>query len=127
DLQALYAAGTLGDADKVTVAILAAAPTPADAFAAPRTLKGGYIQAAYHAYKRDNFDVAPFLRYEHIDIKQQEDPANGQLQDPNNIERTKTFGVNFWVHPQVVLKADVQRYAIDKSQDRLDLGLGFMF
>ena len=74
-----------------------------------------------------NFDVAPFVRYERIDIKQQEDPANGQLQDPNNIERTKTFGVNFWVHPQVVLKADVQRYAIDKSQDRLDLGLGFMF
>jgi len=127
DLQALYAAGTLGDADKVTAAILAAAPTPADAFAAPRTLKGGYVQAAYHVYKQGGFDVAPFVRYERIDIKQQEDPANGLLQDPNNIERIKTFGVNFWVHPQVVLKADIQRYATDKSQDRFSLGLGFMF
>jgi len=127
DLQGLYAAGTLGDADKVTAAILAAAPTPADAFAAPKTLKGGYVQAAYHVYKRGNFDLAPFVRYERIDIKQQEDPASGQLQDPNNIERIKTFGVNFWVHPQVVLKADVQRYATDKSQDRFNLGLGFMF
>ena len=127
DLQGLYAAGTLGDADKVTAAILAAAPTPADAFAAPKTLKGGYVQAAYHVYKRGNFDLAPFVRYERIDIKQQEDPANGQLQDPNNIERIKTIGVNFWVHPQVVLKADVQRYATDKSQDRFNLGLGFMF
>ncbi|HYQ94224.1 MAG TPA: hypothetical protein VEP70_05270 [Burkholderiales bacterium] len=127
DLQALYAAGTLGDADKVTAAILAAAPTPADAFAAPKTLKGGYVQAAYHVYKQGNFDVAPFVRYERIDIKQQEDPANGLLQDPNNIERIKTFGVNFWVHPQVVLKADIQRYATDKSQDRFSLGLGFMF
>ena len=127
DLQALYAAGTLGDADKVTAAILAAAPTPADAFAAPKTLKGGYVQAAYHLYKQGNFDVAPFVRYERIDIKQQEDPANGLLQDPNNIERIKTFGVNFWVHPQVVLKADIQRYATDKSQDRFSLGLGFMF
>ncbi len=127
DLQALYAAGTLGDAGKVTAAILAAAPTPADAFAAPRTLKGGYVQAAYHVYKLRNFDVAPFVRYERIDIKQQEDPANGLLQDPNNIERIKTFGVNFWVHPQVVLKADIQRYATDKSQDRFSLGLGFMF
>jgi len=27
----------------------------------------------------------------------------------------------------VVLKADVQRYAADKSQDRFELGLGFMF
>jgi hypothetical protein len=127
DLQGLYAAGTLGDADKVTAAILAAAPTPADAFAAPKTLKGGYVQAAYHVYKRGNFDLAPFVRYERIDIKQQEDPANGQLQDPNNIERIKTIGVNFWVHPRVVLKADVQRYATDKSQDRFNLGLGFMF
>ena len=127
DLQGLYAAGALGDADKVTAAILAAAPTPADAFAAPKTLKGGYVQAAYHVYKRGNFDLAPFVRYERIDIKQQEDPANGQLQDPNNIERIKTIGVNFWVHPQVVLKADVQRYAADKSQDRFELGLGFMF
>ncbi len=127
DLQGLYAAGTLGDADKVTAAILAAAPTPADAFAAPKTLRGAYVQAAYHAYKRGNFDLAPFVRYERIDIKQQEDPANGQLQDPNNIERIKTIGVNFWVHPQVVLKADVQRYAADKSQDRFNLGLGFMF
>ena len=128
DLQALYAAGSLGDSDKLNAAILAnATANGTTPFAAPKTIRGGFVQAAYHAYKRGNFDVAPFVRYERIDIKQQEDPANGQLQDPNNIERIKTFGVNFWVHPQVVLKADVQRYAIDKSQDRLDLGLGFMF
>ena len=127
-LQALYAAGSLGDSDKLNAAILAnATANGTTPFAAPKTIRGGFVQAAYHAYKRGNFDVAPFVRYERSDIKQQEDPANGQLQDPNNIERTKTFGVNFWVHPQVVLKADVQRYAIDKSQDRLDLGLGFMF
>jgi len=128
DLQALYAAGSLGDSDKLNAAILAnATANGTTPFAAPKTIRGGFVQAAYHSYKRGNFDVAPFVRYERIDIKQQEDPANGQLQDPNNIERIKTFGVNFWVHPHVVLKADVQRYAIDKSQDRLDLGLGFMF
>jgi len=128
DLQALYAAGSLGDSDKLNAAILAnATANGTTPFAAPKTIRGGFVQAAYHAYKRGNFDVAPFVRYERIDIKQQEDPANGQLQDPNNIERTKTFGVNFWVHPQVVLKADVQRYATDKSQDRFSLGLGFMF
>ena len=127
-LQALYAAGSLGDSDKLNAAILAnATANGTTPFAAPKTIRGGFVQAAYHAYKRGNFDVAPFVRYERIDIKQQEDPANGQLQDPNNIERTKTFGVNFWVHPQVVLKADVQRYATDKSQDRFSLGLGFMF
>jgi len=127
-LQALYAAGSLGDSDKLNAAILAnATANGTTPFAAPKTIRGGFVQAAYHAYKRGNFDVAPFVRYERIDIKQQEDPANGQLQDPNNLERIKTFGVNFWVHPQVVLKADVQRYATDKSQDRFSLGLGFMF
>ena len=85
------------------------------------------VQAAYHIYKRGNFDVAPFVRYERIDIKQAEDPADGLFQDPRNNERIKTIGVNFWVHPQVVLKADVQRYETDKTQDAYRLGLGFMF
>src|SRR6266853_114661 len=89
--------------------------------------KGAYVQAAYHVYKHGNFDVAPFIRYERVDIRQAEDPGNNLLENPNNNERIKTLGVNFWLHPQVVLKADIQRYATDKSQDRFDLGLGFMF
>jgi phosphate-selective porin len=122
DLQALYSAGTLGDADKVTAASLATTP-----IAAPKSMKGWYAQAAYHVYKKGNFDVAPFVRYERIDIRQAEDPANNLIQDPRNDERIKTVGVNFWVHPQVVLKADVQRYTADKTQDAYRLGLGFMF
>jgi hypothetical protein len=129
DLQALYAAGTLGDADKITAATVAAnlADPSVAAFAAPKSMKGWYAQAAYHVYKQGNFDVAPFIRYERIDIRQAEDPGNNLFQDPNNNERIKTLGVNFWVHPQVVLKADIQRYATDKSQDRFDIGAGFMF
>ena len=129
DLHALYAAGTLGDADKITAATVAANLVDPNviAFAAPKSMKGAYVQAAYHAYKRGNFDVAPFIRYERVDIRQAEDPRNNLFQNPNNNERIKTLGVNFWLHPQVVLKADIQRYATDKSQDRFDLGLGFMF
>lgn len=125
DLQALYSSGTLGDADKVTAALFAADPTTA--FAAPQSMKGWYAQAAYHVYKRGNFDVAPFVRYERLDIDQAEDAANGLLQDPNNHERIKVAGVNVWIHPQVVLKADVQWYATDKTQNRIDIGAGFMF
>jgi len=129
DLQALYTAGTLGDADKITAATVAAnlADPSVTAFAAPKSMKGWYAQAAYHVYKQGNFDVAPFVRYERIAIRQAEDPGNDLFQDPNNNERIKTLGVNFWVHPQVVLKADIQRYATDKSQDRFDIGAGFMF
>jgi len=123
DLQALYARGTLGDADRVN-AVTSAAATP---FAAPKSMKGWYGQAAYHVYRRGDFDVAPFVRLERIEIRQQEDAALGVFQDPNNLERIRTVGVNFYVHPQIVLKADVQRYSTDRSKDRLNLGLGYMF
>ena len=124
DLQAVYADGKLADADQLNAAILA---TSAEPFAAPNRMKGAYVQAAYHVYKADKLDFAPFVRLEGIDIRQQEDPANGLFQDPNNHERITTAGFNFWVHPQVVLKADVQRYRTDSTKDRFDLGIGYMF
>ena len=121
DLQALYARGTLGDADRVN------AVTVANGFAAPKSLKGWYGQAAYHVYRRGDLDVAPFVRVERIEIRQAEDPSLGVFQDPNNLERIRTIGVNFYVHPQVVVKADLQRYSTDRTKDRLNLGLGYMF
>jgi hypothetical protein len=122
DLQALYAVGTLGDADRLNAAL----GVPGG-FAVPKSMKGAYAQAAYHVHKQGNFDVAPFVRIERYEIKQQEDPTNGLFQDPNNFERVTTVGVNFKVHPQVVLKTDVQRYHTDKSKDRFNIGLGYMF
>ena len=124
ELQAVYADGKLADADALNAAILASSAEP---FAAPNRMKGAYVQAAYHLYKRDKLDFAPFVRLERIDIRQQEDPANGLFQDPANNERITTAGFNFWVHPQVVLKADVQRYRTDSTKDRFDLGVGYMF
>ena len=123
DLQALYARGKLGDADKVNL-VTSAAATP---FAAPKSLMGWYGQAAYHVYRRGDLDVAPFMRIERFEIRQQEDPALGVFQDPNNLERVRTFGVNFKIHPQVVLKTDVQRYSTDRTKDRFNIGLGYMF
>ncbi|HEY3076506.1 MAG TPA: porin [Burkholderiales bacterium] len=119
DLQALYAAGRLGDADKLNAVT--------GTFAAPKSLKGWYGQAAYHIYRRGDFDIAPFVRLERFEIRQQEDAALGLLQDPNNLERVRTIGVNFYLHPQVVVKADIQRYNVDHTKDRLNLGLGYMF
>jgi uncharacterized small protein (DUF1192 family) len=123
DLQALYAAGMLGDADKVN-AVTSTAATP---FAAPKSLKGWYGQAAYHLYRRGDLDVAPFVRLERLEIRQQEDATRGLFQDPKNLERIHTIGVNFQVHPQVVLKTDIQRYKVDRGKNRFNVGLGYMF
>jgi hypothetical protein len=123
DLQALYARGTLGDADKINAANLAS-PTP---FAAPNLFWGWYTQAAYHLYRRGDLDLAPFVRYERYEIHQQEDAANGLFQDPNNFERVTTVGFNLKVHPQVVIKSDYQAYHTDKNKSRFNVGLGYMF
>ena len=124
ELQALYASGTLGNADQLNAAVGAAAATP---FAVPKAMKGGYLQAAYHAYRRDELDIAPFVRIERFDIQQQEDPTLGLFQDPNNNERVNTFGINLKIHPQVVLKTDIQRYSTDRTKNRFDIGIGYMF
>jgi hypothetical protein len=124
DLQALYAAGTLGDADRINAAILADAAAP---FAAPKSLRGWYVQAAYHLYRVGDLDLAPFARLERFDIHQQEDPAHGLLQDPKNLERVITAGFNLNVDPQVVIKSDVQRYSADPSRNRFNVGMGYMF
>jgi hypothetical protein len=129
DLQALYAAGKLADAEALNGANVArAAADPSfTAFAFPKSLQGWYAQAAYHVYRNGDLDIAPFARVERFQIKQEEDPANGLLQDPKNIDRVQTVGVNFNVHPQVVIKADVQHYQVDSSKNRFNLGLGYMF
>jgi hypothetical protein len=35
--------------------------------------------------------------------------------------------MNFYVHPQVVLKADFQNFRADDTRDAFNLGVGFMF
>jgi len=129
DLQALYASGTLADADQLTAANVArAAADPSfSAFAFPKSLKGWYGQAAYHIYRRGDLDIAPFARIERYEIRQAEDPGNGLLQDPKNIERVQTIGVDFKIHPQVVIKTDFQHYRVDGDKSRFNVGLGYMF
>ncbi len=118
DLQALYADGRLGDSAKVTSAI---------GLAAPKRLKGGYIQAAYHVWTKDEMDFAPFIRFEKFDIDQQEDTANSIFEDSIGHDRVTTVGFNFKPANDVVLKADYQQYQKDRGNSSINLGLGYMF
>ncbi len=119
DLRALYAQGHLSDAAKIN-----------DAFGheAANRFYGWYMEAAYHVWKNGEQDFAPFVRYEKWDT---------QADIPNNIVRNEasendvwTVGANYWPHPQVVLKADYQKFDKpdgDKGDKRFNLGLGYMF
>lgn len=122
DLQALYAQGTLTDTDKInTAAGLALGSNKA----APKAFYGWYAQAAYHVWKKGDLDIAPFFRYEKYNTQQEVDA--GYVTDINNNEVVSTVGMNVKLHPQVVLKADFQRYETDSKKDRINLGVGYMF
>ena len=47
--------------------------------------------------------------------------------DAQRDEKVTTVGANLKVGENVVLKADVQRFQLDRSRDRLNLGLGYQF
>ena len=127
DLQALYARGTLGDADKISAAATSRDKTNIvpPKIVAPESLYGWYGQAAYHVWQQGDMDVAPFMRYERYNT--QDSVAAGKTADPLNDETVTTVGVNFKLHPQVVLKADIQNFKADNSKDRFNLGVGYMF
>jgi hypothetical protein len=116
DLQALYAKGRMGDAGIVSTAT---------GVVVPKAIYGWYGQAAYHVWRHGDYDLAPFVRYEKYNTQQQ--VAAGFAADPLNNERVVTVGLNFKIHPQVVLKTDYQQYKTDNSKDRFNLGIGYMF
>ena len=123
DLQALYARGALGDAAQVSNALIAASGDPT--LIAPKVFDGWYAQAAYHVWKRGDMSLIPFVRFERFNT--QKEVAPGFIANPLNDERVITAGMSFRLHPQVVLKADYQKFRTDGTKDRLNLGFGYMF
>ncbi|MEO5862041.1 MAG: porin, partial [Burkholderiales bacterium] len=123
ELRALYARGSLGDADKITAAAIARSGDSAQI--APETFWGYYAEAGYHFRLGDEMELAPFARYERYNT--QASVPSGFSADSKNDERVTTLGVNFKLHPQVVLKADYQDFKEDPKKDRFNLGVGYMF
>ncbi len=123
ELRALYARGSLGDADKISAAAIARSGDSAQV--APETFWGYYAEAGYHFRFGDEMELAPFARYERYNT--QASVPSGFSADPKNNERVTTLGVNFKLHPQVVFKADFQDFKEDPKKDRFSLGVGYMF
>jgi len=122
DLRALYTQAHIDD----TAAINAAAGiAPGSDNAAPESLYGWYVEAAHIFSLKNDMSLAPFVRYAKYDT--QKEVAAGYAINPLNNEQVTTVGLNFYVHPQVVLKVDVQDYDTDDTKDRFDFGIGWMF
>lgn len=126
DLQTVVAKGKIADADKIDQTILNFnnANLANRAFV-PSEFYGWLGQAAYTVWRRGDMTVTPFARYEKFNT-QSKMPA-GFIADPANADRVVTMGLSFKPHPQVVLKADYQKFRDNPNNDRFNLGLGYMF
>lgn len=94
----------------------------------PDVFRGGYLQAAYRLWRQGDYSLVPFTRYERVNtavgfsgLPMGLAPAT----DPDT--RVITVGASFYLHPQVVLKADTQRYLNNAQLDCFNLGIGFHF
>jgi phosphate-selective porin len=96
---------------------------------------GWYLEAAVHILpdaakkgKLEQADLVLFSRYEYYNT--QEDTESGYTADGNNERTDITFGANFYLTPQFVVKADYQIKMDEAGKDpanALNLGLGWNF
>jgi len=93
---------------------------------------GGYVEAAYDVYPSLFGDEArqlePFVRVEYVDT--QYDVPSGFDANRDRAYWVHTGGVNFYPHPQVVLKAEyrnINTRGQGERADELGLGMGFAF
>jgi len=87
-----------------------------------------YVQAAYNLWQQGDYQLKPFLRLERFNTAKAfaAFPAGlGRAADP--YERVSTVGANFHLSPNVVVKGDYQTFAVNKNNNRLNIGLGWAF
>lgn len=126
DLQAVYARGTISHAaelDDVIAAYNTANGT--DRPLAPRAFYGWLVQGAYSLPLGGAMTLDPFVRYEMFDT--QTTMPFGIDPDPVNRDRVLTGGFSFHPVHEVVVKVDYQKFFDNSANDRVNLGLGYMF
>jgi len=121
-LTALYAAGTLGDTEAINASASISAGSDD---AAPEEFSGWYVEAGYKGLMLGDYNIQPFYRY--ADYNTQEKVAAGFTTDPNNADTVMTYGISFYLDPDVVLKLDVQDFDINGQNDSTNIGIGWMF
>ena len=133
DLSAVYARGTISNTAAYNSANAGVSnPLPAE-------FLGYYLQGAYTVWQRDGRRLSPFVRWEHYDMGASYEGIppgfttvpTGLAADgkpwPQPNDRVWTFGLNFYINPHVVFKADYQTFDVNTDLSRFDLGMGLSF
>jgi uncharacterized small protein (DUF1192 family) len=122
DLSALYARGHISDTAPLNETFVGAP------FLVPESFYGWYTQAAYRVWTRGDRTLAPFVRYERFNTaKSFASLPQGLTPEVPSDTKVTTAGLNFWLNPGIVFKADYLWFQGDSSRNRLDLGAGYSF
>lgn len=122
DLSSVYSRGTISNTAALN-ATLVGNPT-----LIPKSFDGWYVQGAYKVWSHEDYALAPFVRWEQFNTARSfEDLGPGLTPDAARTERVVTLGANFQITPQIVVKADYQRFRENKDLNRVNLGLGWSF
>lgn len=126
DVKALYARGSIAQADLLTKAFAAAnAIDGGTRPVMPSAFYGYLIEGAYTFDLGGDVALSPFARYERYNT--QAKLPLGATSDPENRDKILTAGISFRPHPQIVLKTDYQKFFENSANDRINLGVGYMF
>lgn len=122
DLAVLYAEGRIGGVSDFNLTLVG------NPYPVPKRFSGGYVQAAYTLWQSGEMSLLPFARFERFNTAQSYDDALAAFgYSALPTERVITAGASFKLLPQVVIKADYQRFAQDRGRDAFNLGLGFSY
>ncbi|MFQ5597920.1 MAG: hypothetical protein ACE5GK_07705, partial [Nitrospiria bacterium] len=132
DLQAVYAKIDIDDADQINTSRLDKDGDP-DPLTGNKSvgeeLVGWYVELAYHLAKvmGTDWDLVPFIRFSEVNT--QDSVPTGFTADPKNDKEVTTYGIAYYPHSQVALKADFQNTedASGGDTDQYNLGMAYMF
>jgi hypothetical protein len=104
------------------------APLVGDPTLIPKTFDGFYLQGANTLWLHDDYALSPFVRWEQFNTAASYAALGvGLTPAAAPAERVVTVGANFQFSPNIVIKADYQRFPGNTELNRFDLGLGWSF
>lgn len=122
DLSALYAKGKISDTADLNELNVG------NPNLIPSEFWGWYTQAAYKFALGGTQSIAPFVRYERFNTAADYATLPAGLTPGNSpTETVWTYGFNYNLNPNVVFKADYQRFSENSDANRFDLGMGLAF
>jgi hypothetical protein len=122
DLSTLYSKGTISDTADLNAQNIGSPNL------IPKEFWGWYAQAAYKFSLDGNSSIAPFTRFERFNTAADYAtlPA-GLTPESSPNETVWTYGINYYLNPNVVFKADYQNFSEASESNRFDLGMGLAF